>query len=207
MDERRRSLLFAFGGGVACGMVDGVEAAQQAGVCAASTSIDAKQFGAIGDGHSHPARERFATLSECRARYPHAASLDDQIDGLAIQAAIDDALYFSKSPIVRIPAGVYRLSRPLHLGYGVPYGGTPYTTASLEGDGYDYAQQGAGTTLITEYSDALNAKRRGAVVGHRVPGAQCRVDRYTRLLARRGGARRNAGRQLDRSRTGTERIQ
>ena len=117
-------------------------------------SISARDFGAIGDGNSHPAYTRFRTIEACRSVYPHAMSLNDEIDWLAIQAAIDQAIYFLKIPHVRIPTGIYRLSAPLQLGYGVPFRGTPYTTVFLRGDGYDYSTSGCGTTLVTDYSNA-----------------------------------------------------
>jgi len=100
-------------------------------------SVSAGDFGAVGDGNSHPAHTRFKTIEACRLVYPHAVSLTDEIDWLAIQGAIDQAIYFLKIPQVRIPAGIYRLSAPLQLGYGVPFHGTPYTTVFQRGEGYD----------------------------------------------------------------------
>lgn len=50
---------------------------------------DVRAFGAIGNGQSHALSERFATLAEARLTYPHATSLGDEIDRIAIQAAID----------------------------------------------------------------------------------------------------------------------
>jgi len=51
---------------------------------------DVTCFGAIGDGSSHPLRERYASLEEAQAVYPHAGNLDDdQIDWAAIQSALD----------------------------------------------------------------------------------------------------------------------
>ena len=48
-------------------------------------------FGAIGDGSSHKLSERYVTLSEAQAVYPHATSLDDEIDWCALQALLDAA--------------------------------------------------------------------------------------------------------------------
>lgn len=45
-----------------------------------------EDYGAIGDGQSHPLAERFATLEEAQKVYPDATSLDDEIDWCAIQA-------------------------------------------------------------------------------------------------------------------------
>lgn len=50
----------------------------------------AEAFGAIADGTSHPLSERYATLGEAQAVYPHATALTDEIDWCAIQAAIND---------------------------------------------------------------------------------------------------------------------
>lgn len=55
----------------------------------ASRRLDPKWFGAIADGNSHPLSNYFATLGDAQAVYPHATSLDDEIDGVAIQAAIN----------------------------------------------------------------------------------------------------------------------
>lgn len=46
-----------------------------------------RQFGAIGDGTSHPLSERFSTLTAAQAVYPHATSLSDETDWAAIQLA------------------------------------------------------------------------------------------------------------------------
>lgn len=45
-------------------------------------------FGAIGDGMSHPARGKFATLAACQAVYPAATSLAQEIDFLAWQKMV-----------------------------------------------------------------------------------------------------------------------
>lgn len=49
-------------------------------------------FGAIGDGLSHPLSERFATLAEAQAVYPFAAALTEEIDRCAIQLAVNTAV-------------------------------------------------------------------------------------------------------------------
>lgn len=50
-----------------------------------------KQFGAIGDGTSHPLSERFADLASAQAVYPRATALTDEIDWCAAYAAIDSS--------------------------------------------------------------------------------------------------------------------
>nr|4RU4_A Chain A, tail spike protein gp49 [Pseudomonas phage LKA1]4RU4_B Chain B, tail spike protein gp49 [Pseudomonas phage LKA1]4RU4_C Chain C, tail spike protein gp49 [Pseudomonas phage LKA1]4RU4_D Chain D, tail spike protein gp49 [Pseudomonas phage LKA1]4RU4_E Chain E, tail spike protein gp49 [Pseudomonas phage LKA1]4RU4_F Chain F, tail spike protein gp49 [Pseudomonas phage LKA1] len=63
------------------------------------------QFGAVGDGASHPLSERYATLAEAQTVYPHAVALSDEIDWAALQAAVD-----SGAP-VHIPSGDYQINR------------------------------------------------------------------------------------------------
>ena len=48
-----------------------------------------EDFGAIGDGTTHPLSERFASLEDAQAVYPHAVALTDEIDWCAWQAAAD----------------------------------------------------------------------------------------------------------------------
>lgn len=49
--------------------------------------VTPEQFGAIGDGNVHPLSERFKTLKEAQAVYPHVTSLEQSIDWAACQAA------------------------------------------------------------------------------------------------------------------------
>jgi hypothetical protein len=85
--------------------------------------------GAIGDGRLHPLSERFTNLAEAQRVFPAALSLDESLDGAAIQSAINLAEQRS-SPMQRgasvfVPAGRYPLSRPLSLPNNV----------ALEGEG------------------------------------------------------------------------
>jgi hypothetical protein len=66
-----------------------------------------KWYGAIGDGTSRPLSTKYATLAEAQKVYPHATSLNDEIDWCAIQKAIN--LLSS----VRVPYGVYMLNKML----------------------------------------------------------------------------------------------
>lgn len=52
-------------------------------------TVSVKDFGAICDGISHPLRERYATLESAQLVYPHATSLNDEIDWCAAQAAFN----------------------------------------------------------------------------------------------------------------------
>lgn len=51
--------------------------------------VSIRDFGAIGDGTLHKLSEKFSSLSLARVVYPFATSLEQSIDGLAIQAALD----------------------------------------------------------------------------------------------------------------------
>lgn len=72
---------------------------------------DVKGFGAIGDGASHPLSAFYPTLAAAQVLYPFVTSLTEEIDGAAIQAAID---YYSGGTIW-IPEGNYITSRPILL--------------------------------------------------------------------------------------------
>lgn len=54
-----------------------------------SDIVSPKDYGAIADGASHPLSERYATLAEAQAVYPHAASLTEEIDWAAMQSAVN----------------------------------------------------------------------------------------------------------------------
>lgn len=66
----------------------------------AGDSLSPLDFGAIGDGNSHPASTVYPSLAACQAVYPFAADLTQEIDWLAWQAALN--------------AGGRIESRPLH---------------------------------------------------------------------------------------------
>src|SRR5690625_51679 len=53
----------------------------------ADFGVNVNAYGAIGDGNSHPLLERFSTLEEAQVVYPHATSLNNEIDWCAIVAA------------------------------------------------------------------------------------------------------------------------
>ncbi|GEM_PF-6150944 len=79
--------------------------------------LNPKDFGAVGDGLSHPLSQSFTTLVQAQQMYPHAASLDDELDWCAIQGALNEAKFaFMNTPqgcAVYIPAGRYVLNRQL----------------------------------------------------------------------------------------------
>src|SRR6476660_5860441 len=76
--------------------------------------VNVRDLGALGDGRSHPLSERYGSLSEAQADYPHAESLADEIDWAAIQAAINLAKAFQGGTLW-FPRGTYICSKQLNL--------------------------------------------------------------------------------------------
>lgn len=52
-------------------------------------SVNPMDYGAIADGLLHPLSERYTTLADAQADYPHAMTLSDSIDWAAIQSALN----------------------------------------------------------------------------------------------------------------------
>jgi len=75
--------------------------------------LDVKWFGAVGDGSSHKLSEKYATLADARKFYPHAQSLDDEMDWVGIQAAIQCVKNSAnaRTTIVNMPRGKYLINR------------------------------------------------------------------------------------------------
>lgn len=84
--------------------------------------VDVKEFGAIGDGTSHPLSERFGSLGEAQATYPHAVALTDEIDWAAIVAA-NSAFTGRRGGIVVFPDGTYRTTYKIVQPVGVCWEG------------------------------------------------------------------------------------
>lgn len=74
---------------------------------------DVRDFGAIGDGASHPLSAFYGSLGAAQAVFPHAVALTDEIDWAATQAAINA----SGTREVVMPRGKYIWNRPI---VGVP---------------------------------------------------------------------------------------
>jgi len=111
------------------------------------TSINAKIYGAIGDGQSHPvsqwlaggSREHpagYTSLAEIQAGYPHVGSLADEIDWAAIQKTIDVVRSVSGvnsgSLWVEIPAGHFVSNRSFIAGV---IGATAISVMKIRGAG------------------------------------------------------------------------
>lgn len=85
-----------------------------------SNEITPIMYGAIADGSSHPVSEKFDSLEAVQVVYPSATSLDDEIDLLAFEKAIQN------HDKVKIPSGRYIFNRTVQIQDG----------NIIEGDGY-----------------------------------------------------------------------
>lgn len=77
-------------------------------------SFSVKEFGAIGDGASHPLSSRYGSLAAAQVDYPHAQALTDELDWAGTQAAINAAAN-AYGGTVYSPAGDYILNRTVVL--------------------------------------------------------------------------------------------
>ncbi|MBO0802988.1 MAG: hypothetical protein J2P25_07935 [Nocardiopsaceae bacterium] len=141
--------------------------------------IEAEWFGAIGDRSSHPLSERFASLADAQVNYPQAASLGQETDRIAIQAALDFALQHNVFE-VRLTNGEFILDDTLHLGYGVNNG---YSSVALTGAGISVGL--GGTVLLAPFADrpaiAVQGARSSAVRDLAIEGANLgyALNRFT----------------------------
>lgn len=88
-----------------------------------------KDFGAIGDGSSHPLSGTYSSLAAAQAKYPFVTSLSQETDWAAIQACIN-ALSTVGGGFAYGPPGTYMLGTDsLAMAVGVvPCGSGKYTT-------------------------------------------------------------------------------
>jgi len=81
--------------------------------------VNVLDFGAVFDGDSHPLSAYYSTLAAAQAVYPHAVALTDEIDGVAIQAAINlcqsRVVNYSYGGTVMLPCGKGLVNRPLTI--------------------------------------------------------------------------------------------
>ncbi|ASK95390.1 right-handed parallel beta-helix repeat-containing protein [Xanthomonas campestris pv. merremiae] len=109
--------------------------------------VSPMDFGAIGDGNSHPLSQRYASLAAAKAVYPHASALTDEIDWAAIQAAINN------SARVYFPAAIYVVNRTINatlarsILYGEGQGSIILTTAATG----DIIALGTGSNELTGF--------------------------------------------------------
>lgn len=133
---------------------------------AKNTSYDIKQdYGAYGDGSSHPLSAQYTTLAAAQVKYPCATALTDETDWCAIQQAVNDAgaLTFSGDSggqIVFLPPGVYRINKTINMKLNV----------ALHGVGDPMLTQiqlinGANCTLLKSPYSAGNAANGGSKFG------------------------------------------
>jgi hypothetical protein len=117
-------------------------------------ALNAKyNYGAIGDGSSHPLSGSFSTLAAAQVMYPHATSLSDETDWAALQGLTNDS-GSSKRPgyIPPSTAAGYRLGKPVVLVSGAKlYGAGKENTVldasvvAASANGHYYGIQGLGT--------------------------------------------------------------
>jgi hypothetical protein len=77
-------------------------------------------YGAVGDGRSRPLSTRYSDLAAARRDFPGVTSLDDELDGVAIQAAIDSGtsrVYYPPGRYIHRSALVVRDGQR-HIGAG-----------------------------------------------------------------------------------------
>jgi len=81
--------------------------------------VNVRDFGAVFDGNSHPLSAYYSTLAAAQAVYPHAVALTDEIDGVAIQAAINlcqsRVVNYSYGGTVVLPCGNGLVNQPLAI--------------------------------------------------------------------------------------------
>jgi hypothetical protein len=90
--------------------LDGISQPVAVAALRGSGILSVKDLGAVGDGRSHPLRQRFSSLARAQAEFPHATSLDDELDWAATQGAINLVAAQGGGHVVS-PAGTYLCNR------------------------------------------------------------------------------------------------
>lgn len=98
-------------------------------------------YGAIWDGDSHPLSQRFTSLEDAQAVYPHADSLEAEIDWAATQAAVNaivldwarDGKRYGGT--VELPPGTGRLNRSVFYPESPVWVWQDYPTVNIKGQG------------------------------------------------------------------------
>ncbi len=112
-------------------------------------AVTPKDYGAFGDGASHPASDLYSTLTAAQAVYPRCTAVTEEIDGLAIQKACDtDGRVF-------IADGTYRVNTTIQLfNKGQIIEGESMGATILNGAGL-----GAGVNMFQIKPDEQNSGR------------------------------------------------
>lgn len=95
-----------------------------------SDTFNVKDYGAVGDGQSHPLSQRFSTLAAAQAVYPFATALTNEIDWAAAQLAVNAAAVRGGGKVV-YPQGYYVQNRTVTVSTN---------TTRIEGVAEDAAQ-------------------------------------------------------------------
>lgn len=114
--------------------------------------VSVKDYGAIGDGASHPLSTRYGTLAEAQALCPSATALTQEIDWCAAQAAI---AYGASLPPV--PGYLDNTERGIEIYW--PPGYYRHGTSTMKADGLSVYLRGSGPKIsVIEYtgSDGVN---------------------------------------------------
>lgn len=83
--------------------------------------LNPKDYGAVGDGTTHPLSGYYASLAAARVVYPHATALTNEIDWAATQLCLDMAETTRQS--VHSPAGVFLTDQTFNVPSGVVWNG------------------------------------------------------------------------------------
>ncbi len=95
-------------------------------------TINVKWFGAIGNNNSHPLSGYFGSLGQAQAVYPSASSLNDEIDAVAIQEAVNLAIA-NGGGTVFCPIGQYRLNKTIYVNPGTSGGSNEGCPITIKG--------------------------------------------------------------------------
>lgn len=129
--------------------------------------FDVREYGAIGDGASHPLSDDFASLGAAQAVYPHATALTDETDWAGIQAAIDAAMAAAPKA-----AGRNALGGRVHVGKGhflcnQPLDCHQSRSLTIQGTGFGIIGASDGGTNVIYTGDGarfIDARSSGALV-------------------------------------------
>jgi hypothetical protein len=90
-------------------LAEAAAASAQSATQSVAGAVTPKDYGAFGDGASHPASGLYSTLALAQAVYPRCVALTEELDGLAIQKACDTG------GRVFIADGTYKISTTIEL--------------------------------------------------------------------------------------------